>query len=107
MFPQVTLDATASFIELHGSELPKVPKRSNSSKINTVCGRLDRIGSNDLRPCEFPENSNPTLLTNGQYAYKAFWTVSVIDTINDGSPDAAIISESEYDSLKPPPSDEI
>lgn len=107
MFPQATLDAIAGFIALHGSDLPSKPKDPTSTPIRTICGRLDREGSNDLRPCEFPENTSPTALTNGQFAYKAYWTNSVITTIEAGSPNASFLTQSELDNLTPPPTNDF
>ena len=107
MFPQSTLDAIGLFIELHGQELPVKPSNPQGEKAKVVCGRLDRQGSSDIRPCRFPQDTNPILLTNGQWAFKAFWSQSLIDTINAGSPNASIITQEEFDTLKPPPSDDI
>ena len=102
-FPPSTLGAIGVFIGIHGANLPIKPLDPNSGKVKVVCGRIDRIGSDDLRPCVFPEYMDPILLTNGEYAFKAFWTKSLIQTILDGSPNALILTQEQFDSLKPEP----
>lgn len=109
MFPESTLNAFNMFKARHGVELPIMPRQPQGRPNATViCAKLDREGSNDLRPCVFSVGNSDPLdntnegeqLTNGQYAYKAYWSQSLVDTVLAGSPNAVFITKQEWELLK-------
>ena len=94
-------------VSLYGAELPERPKDPDSPKVRTLAGGLDREGSDDLRALKHPATATTTPLTDGRHAYSAYWSLAILEAIQDGSVDGEELTAEKLYALTPPPPEDF
>ena len=101
-FPISELARVDELVMLYGADLSDVPKRADSPVTRCIAGGLDREGSDDLRSLTHPTTATTTLLTDGRHAYAAYWSLALIQAVQDGEAIAQELTPAELQNLRLP-----